>query len=304
MALAITILGANSAIPIGNRNPTSQIVDVNQHLYMIDCGEGTQVQVRKNKVKMQRLKAIFISHLHGDHYFGIFGLLGSMSLLGRTMPLTIVCTAGLREIIELQMRLSYVTYDFEITYVPINHKQSHVVYQDDMVTVHTIPLKHRIPTSGFYIQEKTHPRKLKKYAIEAYNIPVAERKRIKEGADFIDDHGTRHMNAEITLPGPKSWSYAYCSDTKFSRSILPYIMGADVLYHEATFLASEKKRAKQTMHATTEEAGTIAKEAGVSTLIIGHYSARYKNLDDHLTETQAVFTNARLAIEGQTHSFV
>lgn len=303
MALNITILGANSAIPVGSRNPSSQVVEFNQHLYLVDCGEGTQNQLRRNKVKMQRIKAIFISHLHGDHYFGIFGLLGSMSLLGRTQPLTIVCTKGLQQIIELQMKLSYVSYDFDIVYVNINHKEGHHVYSDDIIEVTTIPLKHRIPTSGFLFKEKPAQRKLKKFAIEEYKIPISFRNSIKNGADFTDAEGNVHPNATITESGPKAWSYAYCSDTKYTESILPLINGVDVLYHEATFLEAEKKRAKQTMHSTTKEAGTIAQKAEVGQLIIGHYSARYKELDAHLKETKGVFKNSKLAVEGKTYSY-
>lgn len=303
MALEITILGANSAIPVGSRNPTSQVIDVNQHLYLIDCGEGTQNQLRRNKVKMQRIKAIFISHLHGDHYFGLFGLLGSMSLLGRTVPLTIVCTKGLQQLIELQMKLSFLTYDFEIQYVDINHKQSSRVYADDVIEVDTIPLKHRIPTSGFLIKEKPAARKLKPFAITEYNIPISERNAIKNGADFTDESGCVHANASITENGPKVWSYAFCSDTKYTESILPLIHGADVLYHEATFLKAEIKRAKQTMHSTTHQAAQIAKLANVGELIIGHYSARYKRLEEHLDEAKSVFRKTKLAIEGKKYSY-
>lgn len=303
MPFSLTILGANSAIPIGNRFPTSQVVEFNQHAYMIDCGEGTQIQVRRNKIKIQRVKAIFISHLHGDHYFGIFGLLGTMSLLGRTMPLKIYSSPGLKEMIDLQLKASKAYYDFEIEFIEIDHKKSELIYEDGVVEVYTIPLVHRIPTSGFLFKEKEGLRKISKFHIEELQIPVSQMNAIKHGADFVDANGVMHKNEEITGNPNKVWSYAFCSDTKYSEKILPIIKGADVLYHEATFLESEKDRAKQTMHSTALQAGQIAKLAEVNELILGHYSARYKKLEDHQKEAKQVFENTQLAIEGKRFDY-
>ncbi len=298
MAFSLTILGANSAIPIGNRFPTSQIVEFNQHKFMVDCGEGAQLQVRKNKIKLQGLKAIFISHLHGDHYFGIFGLLGTMNLLGRTVPLKIFSYPGLKEMIELQLKASKSGYEFELVFIELGHGTSELIYEDNVVEVYTIPLSHRIPTNGFLFKEKRGKRKISKFHIEEYNIPISQINGIKEGADFISETGEVIPNIEITDNPPKTWSYAYCSDTKYAERIVPIIKGVDVLYHEATFLKTELKRAKNTMHSTTAQAGKIAKLAEVGELIIGHYSARYKDLNPHLEETKEVFENTHLAIEG------
>lgn len=303
MAFNLTILGANSAIPIGNRFPTSQIVEFNQHKFMVDCGEGTQLQIRKNKIKLQGLKAIFISHLHGDHYFGIFGLLGTMNLLGRTVPLKIFSPPGLKEIIDLQMKVGNSGYEFDLEFIELNHGESELIYEDNVVEVSTIPLKHRIPTNGFLFKEKPGKRKINKFHIEEYKIPVAQINGIKEGNDFVTANGEVIPNVEITTDPAKAWSYAYCSDTKYSENIIPVIKNVDVLYHEATFLKTEVSRAKNTGHSTTAQAGKIAKLAEVGELIVGHYSARYKDLNPHLEETKAVFENSHLAIEGKRFEY-
>ena len=296
MAFNLTILGANSAIPIGNRFPTSQIVEFNQHKFMVDCGEGTQLQIRKNKIKLQGLKAIFISHLHGDHYFGIFGLLGTMNLLGRTVPLQIFSPPGLKEIIDLQMKVGNSGYEFDLNFIELNHGQSELIYEDDIVEVSTIPLKHRIPTNGFLFREKPGKRKINKFHIEEYKIPVSQINGIKEGNDFVADNGKIIPNAQITTDPPKAWSYAYCSDTKYSENIIPVIKNVDVLYHEATFLKTELKRAKNTGHSTTAQAAKIAKMAEVGELIVGHYSARYKDLTSHLEETKETVSYTHLTL--------
>ena len=303
MSFSLTILGANSAIPIGNRFPTSQVLEFNQHAYMIDCGEGTQIQVRRNKVKIQRIKAIFISHLHGDHYFGLFGLLGTMSLLGRKMPLQIFSMRGLKEMVDLQLRVSHSIYDFEIEFVELTHGKSELIYQDEIVEVFTIPLVHRIPTNGFLFKQKEGKRKLNKHFIEDLHIPIAQMTAIKSGADFVSDDGEVYENKVITTDPNKVWSYAFCSDTKYAEKIVPIIEGVDVLYHEATFLEAEKQRAKQTMHSTAKQAGKIAKLAKVGELILGHYSARYRDLTDHQNEAKEEFQNVQLAIEGKKFDY-
>lgn len=270
---------------------------------MVDCGEGTQIQVRKNKVKIQGLKAIFISHLHGDHYFGLFGLLGTMNLLGRTAPLKIYAFPGLREMIDIQLKAGNSDYNFPIEYEEMTHGSSELIYEDEIVEVYSIPLNHRIKTNGFLFREKLGKRRMNKFFIEELKIPIAEMNAIKDGADFTDNEGIVHKNEDITHSPPKAWSYAYCSDTKYDERIIPIIKDVDVLYHEATFLDSEKKRAQQTKHSTTKQAGKIAQLANVGELIIGHYSARYKDLNPHLEETKTEFANTKLGKEGSIYSY-
>lgn len=299
MSFSLTILGSNSAIPIGNRFPTSQVLEFQQHAYMVDCGEGTQIQVRRNKVKIQRIKAIFISHLHGDHYFGLFGLLGTMSLLGRKMPLKIFSMPGLQEMVDLQLKVSHNSYDFEIEFIDLEHGESQKIFEDPIVEVFTIPLKHRIPTNGFLFKQKKGKRKLTKELIEEFKIPISQMSDIKNGADFISDDGQVWKNELVTKNPNKRWTYAFCSDTKYYEKIIPIIKGVDVLYHEATFLESESDRAKKTMHSTAKQAGKIAALAEVGELILGHYSARYRELKPHQEEARLEFENVELAYEGR-----
>ena len=304
MGFKLTILGANSAIPVGKRLPTSQILEFNQHRYMIDCGEGAQLQIRKNKIKIQALKAIFISHLHGDHYFGLFGLLGTMNLLGRTLPLKIFSVPGLKEMVALQLKAARSNYNYPIEFIELSTGASELIYEDSVIEVRTIPLIHRVPTNGFLFKEKESPRKIKKFYVEELKIPIVEINNIKEGADYTHSNGMKYLNEELTTSPAKAWSYAFCSDTKYTEKIIPVIKNVDVLYHEATFLDSEKKRAKQTMHSTTKQAGKIAQLANVGELIIGHYSARYKELDLHLDETKEEFENTHLAIEDKQFNYL
>lgn len=302
MAISVTVLGANSAIPIGNRLPTSQIVNVNQHLYMIDCGEGAQIQARKNKIKIQRIKAIFISHLHGDHFFGLFGLLGTMNLLGRQMPLKIVSPPGLSQLIKLQQHLSKTEVDFDLTFEEISEFNGQIIFQDETVKVSAIPLKHRIPTMGFRFDELPKDRTISKFAIDEFKIPISAISGIKKGADYFSPSGEIIPNEQLTTHPPKAYSYAFCSDTKYSETIVDYVQGCDLLYHEATFLESEKKRAKTTFHSTASEAGRIASLANVNKLIIGHFSARYLDISAHLDEAKKEFSNTFVAIEGKTYT--
>jgi ribonuclease Z len=304
MAFKLTILGSNSAIPTGTRFPTSQVLEFNQHSYMVDCGEGTQVQVRRNKVKIQGIKVIFISHLHGDHYFGLFGLLGTMNLLGRTKPLKIFSSPGLKDIVNLQLKVARSSYDFEIAFIELAHGRSDLIYEDKIIEVYTIPLVHRIPTNGFLFKEKLGQRKMNKFYIDELKIPIAKINAIKNGADFVSDNGTVHKNEKITTSPAKAWSYAFCSDTKYTERILPVIKNVDVLYHEATFLNAEKARAKQTMHSTAQQAGKIAQLAEVGELILGHYSARYKDLENHVLEAKEEFEKVSLAVENKQFEFV
>ena len=302
MALQVTILGANSAIPTATRFPTSQVIDINQSRYLIDCGEGTQMQLRRNRIRLQRIKAIFISHLHGDHYFGLIGLINTMHMLGRQTELDIFGPPDLKQVLDLQLKLADTKLSYKWNFHPLNFGESEVIYTDTGVTVSTIPLDHRIECNGFLFQENQKKRKIKRELIPVLNIPVEQFQSIKNGADFVDSNGKTHPNNTITDDPKPSFSYAYCSDTKYNESIVEVIKGADMLYHEATFLEDMIKRAEFTHHSTAKQAATIAQMAEVGQLVIGHYSARYTDFSDHLKEAQAVFPDTQLATEGKVFS--
>lgn len=303
MGFSLTILGANSAIPTASRFPTSQLLDVYQSFYLIDCGEGTQMQLRRNKVKLQRIGCIFISHLHGDHYFGLIGLLNTMQMLGRQKALKLFAPPPLKEILDVQIKHSDSHFDFEIEFIGLEYGESKVIHQDQFVKVSTIPLNHRIPCNGFLFEETPKNRKITKELIRELEIPLSKIAGIKKGEDFVGKDGTVYPNKSITSEPKKSCKYAYCSDTKYDESILPVIKGADVLYHEATFLEDMKERAEKTYHSTAKQAATMAVKAEVDKLIIGHYSARYNFIDDHLEEARSVFRNTSLAVEGRVFHY-
>jgi len=297
----LTVLGSNSAIPTANRHPSAHLLNVNERFYLIDCGEGTQIQLRKYGFKFQRIGHIFISHLHGDHFFGLIGLLTTMNLLGREKPLTIHAHKELQELITYQLKVSKSWIDFKIHY---NHlpTDSQIILDDAQITVQTVPLSHRIPCCGFVFREKPHDRKLLKPVIKNYNIPIVLLKGIKQGDDYIAQSGKLIANKELTESPPKSRSFAYITDTKYKEEIIPLIKEVDLLYHESTFTEEHKERAKHTFHCTAREAGTIAQMANVSKLLLGHYSVRYKTLDPLLLEAKSIFETSELSIEGQTYS--
>ena len=299
MGFSLTILGANSAIPTASRYPTAQLLDVYQSFYLIDCGEGTQMQLRRNKIKLQRIGCIFISHLHGDHYFGLVGLLNTMQLLGRQKPLKLYGPPPLKDIIQLQLDEAGTNFTYELEFIPLSYGKSELIHEDKFVKVYTIPLNHRIPCNGFLFEETKKNRKISKETIRDLEIPLSEIPAIKRGADYIDKDGVVYPNKSITDKPKRSCKYAFCSDTKYDESIIPLIRDVDILYHEATFLEDMKERAKKTFHSTAKEAATIAKKAEVFELLIGHFSARYNTIDQHLEEARTVFPNSKLAIEGK-----
>lgn len=300
MTFELTILGSSSATPLINRHPSAQVLKYHERFFLIDCGEGTQMQMLQYKIKMSKIQHILISHLHGDHYLGLLGLLFTMHLNGRTEELHVYGQPELMDIIDLQLKLSNTILRFTLIFHPVQHYRSVVIYEDDELIISTIVLNHRIPCTGFLFREKTKPLKINMDVVGKYDIPISKLNHLKEGKDFVDTDGNVIKNEIFTMPASPLRSYAYCSDTIYDEEIIPYIKNADLLYHEATFGEEMKARAKITFHSTAHEAATIATKAGVKKLLIGHFSARYKDLQPLLDEAQMVFKNTELAIEGNT----
>lgn len=291
MSFSVTILGSGAALPTAQRNPTSQYVECNNRHILIDCGEGTQMQIRKAGVKLQKITHILISHLHGDHFFGLVGLLSSMHLLGRNQGLTIYGPEGLEEIIRLQLEVGGSKLDFSLDFVQLNGKENKLLFEDKIIEIHTFPLKHKIPTNGFLIREKLKERSIIGEVFRASGISLMAIPFFRKGENYIDDNGEVHYFEDYTFPAKPSKSYAFCSDTKYTETIIPYIQNVDVLYHEATFTEKEIDRAKATMHSTAKQAALIAFKANVKKLLIGHLSARFENDKKHLFESKAIFDN-------------
>ena len=293
----INILGCGSALPTTRHFSSSQVVNIREKLFMIDCGEGAQLQLRRSKLKFTRLNHIFISHLHGDHCFGLMGLISTFGLLGRTAQLHIYAHADLEKLLQPQLDFFCKGMTYEVVFHNIDPTQAAVIYEDRSVTVTTIPLRHRIPSCGFLFQEKKTPNHIIRDMIDFYRIPVSQLNKIKNGEDYITEEGVVVPNNRLTTPSAAPRSYAYCSDTLYLKSIIPQIKGADLLFHEATFMSSDDARAKETFHSTAFQAAQIAKEAEVKQLVIGHFSARYEDENLLLKESQAVFPQTILAKE-------
>ena len=301
--MRLQILGCYAATPRTLSNPTAQVLEIKNHLFLIDCGEGTQVQLRKNKIKFSRIKHIFISHLHGDHFFGLPGLISTFRLLGRDKELHIHGPKGIKEAITLLMKLGNSWTNYPLLFHELESKEPQVVFEDEDVEVTTIPLDHRIYTNGFLFREKESERKLDIRAVEKYSIDKVHYREIKRGMDYTLSNGKLIPNTELTLDPPPPKSYAYCSDTGYFEFIVPLIKDSDVLYHEATFLESESHLSTTTKHSTAKEAATIAREAGVGKLILGHFSTRYKNIERFKEEAQEIFDTVELADDGKIFEF-
>jgi ribonuclease Z len=300
MSLRLTILGCHSATPRSNAHTSSQFLEINNDFFLIDCGEGTQAQLRRYKIKFSRIQRIFISHLHGDHFYGLIGLISTFSLLNRTTELHVYGPKGIKEIILLQLKLTKSWVEYPLHFHELSSPDSQLIFEDKKVEVFTIPLKHRIYTNGFLFKEKPLPRKLNMLAIGKYpEVEICDYQNLKNGKDFKTDDNKLILNAELTLDPPEILQYAYCSDTVYDEEIVPLLQGIDLLYHESTFLEDRKDLAKKTKHATALQAATIAKKANVKQLVLGHYSSRYKNLDLFLDEAKNEFANVALAEAGK-----
>ena len=293
----VNILGCGSALPTTRHFPTSQVVNIREKLFMVDCGEGSQLQLRRSKLKFGRLNHIFISHLHGDHCFGLMGLISTFGLLGRTATLHIYAHEELERILKPQLDFFCKGMTYEVAFHTIDPTRQEVIYDDRSVSVSTIPLRHRVPTCGFLFQEKQTPNHIIRDMVDFYQIPVFELNRIKNGEDYITPEGTVVPNHRLTTPSAPPRSYAYCSDTICLKSIVPQIKGIDLLFHEGTFAQCDAARAKETFHTTAMQAAEIAREAEVKQLLIGHFSARYEDESILLKEAQTVFPNTLLAKE-------
>ena len=291
------ILGCGSALPTTRHFATSQVVNLRDKLFMIDCGEGAQMQLRKSRLKFSRLNHIFISHLHGDHCFGLMGLISTFGLLGRTAELHIHSPKGLEELLTPMLNFFCHTLAYKVIFHEFDTRQTSVVYEDRSMTVTTIPLQHRIPCCGFLFAEKARPNHIIRDMVDFYKVPVYELNRIKNGSDYVPPEGEVIANTRLTRPSDPPRKYAYCSDTIFRPEIVKQLSGVDLLFHEATFAESELARAKETYHTTAAQAARIALEAGVRQLVIGHFSARYEDESILLKEASAVFPNTILAKE-------
>jgi ribonuclease Z len=298
--MKLTILGCYAATPRTITNPTSQVLEIKNRMFLIDCGEGTQVQLRKNKIKFSKINQVFISHLHGDHFFGLIGLISTFSLLGRTTDLHIYGPKGIKEIIILQLRLSNSWTNYGLYFHELESEESEAVFEDDKVLVRTIPLKHRVYTNGFLFQEKVGERKLNMDAVLNHEIESCYYQKIKNGKDITLDDGRLIANSVLTFDPIEPKSYAFCSDTVYHEDIIPIIENVDVLYHESTFLESEESLANKTLHSTAKEAARIALKANAKQLILGHYSTRYESIALFKEEAKTIFSEVLLAEDGKT----
>lgn len=300
MSLKLTILGCHAATPRSFAHPSSQFLEINNRFFLIDCGEGTQTQLRKYKIKFSKIKHIFISHLHGDHFFGLIGLISTFGLLNRQTELHIYAPKGIKEIITLQLKLSKSWVKYPLEFHELESKNSNLIFEDENVEVSTIPLNHRVYTNGYLFKEKTKERNLNITKIRKYpEIEICDYQNLKNGKDFILNNGEIVKNEILTFDPPPILQYAYCSDTAYYEKIIPLIEQVDLLYHESTFLEDKKELAKITKHATAKEAATIAKKAKVKQLLLGHYSSRYKDESVFLKEAQTIFENSDISYEGK-----
>ena len=297
MIFSITILGSGAAVPTSQRYPTAQALQIDGRCYLIDCAEGTQMQLRRYKIKLQQVRAVFISHLHGDHVFGLPGLLSSFSMLGRTEPLDVFGPPNMEEWISVHLKY-FTPPEFPLHFHTLTSKEPQLIYEDKRITVTCLPLKHRIPTWGFLFCEKEKLLNIRKDMIDFYQIPLRDISGIKAGGDFYTGDGKLISNAQLTHPPVKPRTYAYCSDTVYFDDLSRLIKNVDLLYHEATYGNGEKSMSKETFHSTAEEAAHVALAANARKLVIGHFSSRYKNITTLLEEARSIFPNTVAAGDG------
>ncbi|MDX2361794.1 MAG: ribonuclease Z [Crocinitomicaceae bacterium] len=301
MSFSVTVLGSGSAVPTSRRGLTSHFVDCNNRYILIDCGEGTQLQIRKFGIKFQRIEHILISHLHGDHYFGLVGLLSTMHLMGRVKAIQVYGPKGLQGIIESQLNYDGARLDYDIQFTELENSKGGVVFEDKKVRIEHFPLSHRVPTNGFVIREKEKERRLNIELAMKDQVKIEYFHRLKKGENVIDETGRSLEFDKYTFAPDKPKAYAFCSDTKYHEPVVPFIQGVELLYHEATFTEKFIDRAKATSHSTAVQAATIAMKAEVGTLLMGHFSARYDTGKEHIAEASTVFENCIAVEDGETY---
>jgi ribonuclease Z len=298
--MKLTILGSSSALPTSERYPSAHVLNAHERLFLIDCGEGTQMQLRKNRIRFSKINHIFISHLHGDHVFGLYGLLSTFSLMGRKAPIHLYAPENFNNILYTHLNDFDIHLSYEIEFIPLMGNNPVQILDDKYITVTSLPLHHRVPAFGFLFREKPSERNIIKEKIEQYKIPAVRIRAIKKGEDFITSDGIIVKNEEITVPPPIPLSFAYCSDTKYFKRLASFVKGVTLLYHEATFDKSLAKLAAATGHSTTLDAAKTAEKAGVGSLVIGHFSARYKNISFLIDEARTLFPATFAAIDGKS----
>jgi ribonuclease Z len=296
----VTILGSNSAIAQHGRYPTAQVVRLGSQLFLVDCGEGTQYRILQNEIKWFKINDIFISHLHGDHYYGLIGLITTYNLLKRKDKLYIYAPSILKEIIELHLKASHTTLNYELEFIATNDDALHKIYENSVCEIYSFPLTHKIATTGFLFKEKTFLRRLDIEKITKLDINNQKYKLLQQGLDIEDEYGNFYKNEDLTFDAKPARSYAFCSDTMYDEKIIEYIRGVDFLYHEATFMEDAKQRATETKHSTAIDAANIALKAQVKKMIVGHFSSRYADLQPLLNQAKTIFENTELAEEGKT----
>ena len=302
MIFELTVLGCSSALPTSTKFPSAHVLNVHERFFLIDCGEGTQIQIRKTKIKFGKINHIFISHLHGDHVFGLFGILSTFNLLGRKTPLHIHAHPDMQHFMDFFRRYFAEEISFNIELHALSKREIQLIYEDKAVEVYAFPLKHRIPTFGFLFKEKKKPLNIKKEIVAGHKLSIQQVQDVKAGKDIQTEDGTILQNREVTEPAYHRRSFAYCSDTAYYEKNIDFLKDIDLLYHEATFLDRDKQLAKITGHSTATQAATLAKKAGAKELLIGHFSNRYKNPDEFLLETREIFPATRIANELETYA--
>lgn len=300
----IHILGCGSALPTLKHNASSQLIEMRGKCFMVDCGEGAQMQFRRSHIHFSKLNAIFISHMHGDHCFGLMGLLSTLGMLGRTSKLRIYAPKDYEPLFRQQVEFFMQTMEYEMEMIPVDTEKQQVIYEDHSLTVETVPLQHRVPCCGFIFREKPTLPHIRRDMIDYYGIPVSQINNIKNGADWTNEDGDVIPNARLVQPADPPRSYAYCSDTRFVPGLKEKVKGVTVLYHESTYTSDQEDRAKIYYHSTARQAATIAAGAGVGTLLLGHYSARYNDEQVLLEEAKAVFDHSILSQEGMVFDVV